>query len=259
MPDGKQPLPAGASVSLTTIEGPDEGARYTVSATPAFIGTAENMDVSLPGQGVAVSHARLILNEAGYFIEDLGSGGTTKVNDLAAKRIKLNNGDIIEVGGFKLLLQLTLPQTAMDAVKAPAAKGRVKKVWLAGFTQQIRDWFANQTPGQAGVDARPFQSGEEVLVALSEALESEDPPQALILDLKLPIINGINVAVAVRAFELGFNRLDRVEIIFMFTPPPSTNFEKVLDFLKPARVAPPGDSDGLLRQNLLELLKSMPN
>jgi CheY-like chemotaxis protein len=261
MPSDKHLLPPGVNITFTGLEGPGQGLRYTIKVLPAYIGSGEYMDLILAAGGVAESHARLTLAEGGLFLEDLGTGELTQVNDLAVKRVRLQTGDIIELGEAKLLAQVSVPQGAALREPAPARpprKPHAAQIWAAGFSGPVRDWFGGELGRAAEVDARAFRNGEELLMALSESLGKNRVPDLIILDLRLPVINGINSAVAVRAYELGFNRHERIPMVFLFDPPESSNFDKVLSFCQPAQaVSPRGDDEQCIRDRLTELTRDL--
>lgn len=256
MPSDKQALPAGVSITFTGLEGPGQGRRYAVKVLPAYIGSGDYADLLLSGAGVAESHARLTLAEGGLFLEDLATGELTRVNDLAVKRTRLQTGDIVEIGEVKLLAQVAVPQgvTLSEPAARPVRKPKRARIWIAGFTPAVREWFGTELSQAVEVEALAFRTGEEMLTGLSEALGQNHAPDLIILDLRLPVINGINSAVAVRAYELGFNRLERIPMVFLFDPPESSNFDKVLSFCQPAQaVSPCGDDEQCLRDRLAEI------
>jgi CheY-like chemotaxis protein len=261
MPIEKRELPAGVSITFTGLEGPGQGTRYSIKVLPAYLGSGDQMDLLLSGPGVAESHARLTLAEGGLFLEDLGSGGITRVNDLAAKRVRLQTGDIVEIGEAKLLAQVSVPQgteLSAPAPVRPAKRRQLARVWVAGFSGAVRSWFEQELGKSLEIEGRAFRNGEELLMALSESLGQEQAPDLIILDLRLPIINGINAAVAVRGYELGFNRLERIPMVFLFDPPDSSNFDKVLNFCQPAQaVSPCGDDEQCLKDRIGELTREL--
>jgi CheY-like chemotaxis protein len=227
-----------------------------VKVLPAVLGAGAGAAVVLSGAGVADAHARLTLSGAGLFLEDLGTGEITRVNDLSARRVHLQNGDIVELGEVKLLAQLVIPAgLALVEARTDGFSRRRKGIslWVAGFSPQVRKWFLEEMSRNPRLEPRVFNNGEEVLAAVSEALGQDRIPATIILDLHLPIINGINVAVATRGFELGFNRLDHIPLVFLFNPPESSNFDKVVNFCQPVRVLAPGENDDTLKRRLEEI------
>ncbi len=257
--DEKQPLPEGMSISLVGLEGEDKGATYRVESHPAYIGSDQAAEVVFAGHRVADFHARLVVSSGDVFLEDLGSGPTARVNDREVKRLRLKEGDIIELGGARLLLQLsTLPGKPRSARPDRAAEGHdAPSIWAAGFSEGFREWFEGELAEELSVSGRCFTSGEDLLISLSRALSRGEPPSVLFLDLRLPLINGVNSAIAARAFELGYNLEQRTPIVFLFPPPESTGFSKVVRFCQPLRVVEPGDSEESEREAAAEAARAV--
>lgn len=257
MLEEKQPLLPGVSISLTALDGSEAGTRHAIQSLPAFLGQGPDADLQLAGSGVDPIHARLVWFGGGLYLEDLATGGVTQVNGSRQKRTKLSNGDIIEIGDHRLLLQLTVPLEAPPDAGAPAetaAPTPRREFWIAGFSEDLRDWFLTGLLPELGLDGQAFRTGEEVLVALSRALGEPRPPTVIILDLRLPIINGINAAIAIRAFELGFRSSERIPLVFLFDPVESLSFDKVVKFCSPVQVVSPGASEDEVKEQIRQLL-----
>jgi hypothetical protein len=76
------------------------GKQVMVNKDEIVIGRAEGVDLGLYGeQGIEKQHARIILKNSQYFLEDNGTPGGTFVNDeRIQQRVLLHNGDKIQVG-----------------------------------------------------------------------------------------------------------------------------------------------------------------
>ncbi len=262
MPVDRKSLPPGVDVSLTPLEDSGDTVRYPISEVPAYIGSGAYADVLVRDKGVAENHARLTWTDNSLYVENLGQGPTL-INDREVKRTRLQNGDIMEVGDARLLVQLSIPPGV--AAKAKAAEDdydesadAAPEIWAAGFTSSFREWFNMEMVRQHGVETRSFRTGEEVLISMSRALSENQMPELLVLDLKLPIINGINVAIAARAYELGFNKNDLLPIVFMFQPPASSSFDKVLKFCQPVTLIEP-DGPESVKQEVAKLARNLKN
>lgn len=71
------------------------------------IGRSEESDLFLNDLTVSRQHAVLAVEKDGVFIEDLGSLNGTFINGkLIDKRATLNDGDVIQIGRFKLLYRV---------------------------------------------------------------------------------------------------------------------------------------------------------
>lgn len=238
---GKQTLPAGGSFSLTVMQGLPGRSRFAISSFPALIGARPEAEVPLQLPQVAPSQARLIWVGESMYLEDLARSGATRVNDKVVDRVRIQNGDIIEIGPVKMLVQLSLP-----AAKEPeeTEETLAKSAWVVGFSTEFREWWREELSAELDLQLEAFRTGEEILIALSNALGRGMPPSLIILDLRLPMINGINLAIAARAFELGFRRQNLIPMVFLFDPPEgNTSFEKVVKFCQPVRVFSPSGSE----------------
>jgi CheY-like chemotaxis protein len=77
------------------------------------------------------------------------------------------------------------------------------------------------------------RDGSEFLTVLTQALLAHRTPGFLVLDVQMPIINGIHAALAARALEKGFGT-SPIPIIFFSVKKCDENFRKVLKFCAPA-------------------------
>lgn len=242
------------SLSLISLDGLQQGERLPISALPASLGRAGDNDVVVVAEGVAPAHARLTLSGNGLYLEDL-TGGTVRINGSSNLGVRLQSGDILELGQTRLLVQLTLPKTdditpGQRAGAQPAAAP--SGVWVAGFSESLREWAKDELAAKIMSPAETFRTGEEVLIQLSRSLSQAQAPALIILDLRLPIVNGINVGIAVRAFELGFRRVDRIPLVFIFEPPDSSSFDKIVKFCQPLKVYPLRGTDEVVKKLILQ-------
>lgn len=76
--------------------------------------------------------------------------------------------------------------------------------------------------------------GKVFLSALSERMKNNEPVNLVILDVQMPVINGINAAKTMRAMEEGFKRPRKIPILFFSVVRCDENFKKFLVFCKPA-------------------------
>lgn len=76
------------------------GKEMMISKDETVIGRAEGVDIGLYGeQGIEKHHARIVLKNNNYFLEDSGTPGGTFLNDQKiGGRAPLKNGDRIQVG-----------------------------------------------------------------------------------------------------------------------------------------------------------------
>ncbi len=83
------------------------GASFSLSQDKYTVGRADDCDVCISAPTVSGHHCTLVkLDDGSYAIEDLGSTNGSKVNDQVLQpgnSVKLNNGDIIQVGSVEIL------------------------------------------------------------------------------------------------------------------------------------------------------------
>ncbi|MBI2376292.1 MAG: SpoIIE family protein phosphatase [Deltaproteobacteria bacterium] len=90
---------------LTVVSGPSPGAKFTVR-DGALIGRTRECAVYLNDQHVSRTHARIAEDSGRLWVEDLGSGNGTFVNDTRVRqRQVLSNGDHIRLRNVVLLYE----------------------------------------------------------------------------------------------------------------------------------------------------------
>lgn len=77
--------------------------------------------------------------------------------------------------------------------------------------------------------------GSEFLTRFVEQLEQKRTTNLVILDVNMPIINGVNAAIAMRAIEKGYDVKKPVPLLFFTAKQCDETFKKVLSYTKPAK------------------------
>lgn len=96
-------------------------------------------DIVVDNLAVSGEHAVLLLQEGQVMIEDLNSTNGTYVNGRAARSEPLADGDLIEIGCYKIRFELGQPAAATSAVEAPAAPPATQQpLTMAGQAQNAR-------------------------------------------------------------------------------------------------------------------------
>ncbi len=80
----------------------------------------------------------------------------------------------------------------------------------------------------------PCQNGEVFLENAVSRLRAGLPVSLAILDVNMPILNGINAATAIRAIERGMGMAKKIPILFFTSHKCDNNFQKVLKYCTPA-------------------------
>lgn len=99
---------------------------------------------------------------------------------------------------------------------------------LKTVTRMLQDKKISKT-----VDA--CKDGEEFITTVVERTKKNDPISLVILDVNMPVLNGINAAVIFRAIEKGYGRKRPSPILFFTSYKCDDTFQKVLKYCKPAK------------------------
>lgn len=90
---------------LKGTSGPVLNQAFTLSGK-LLIGSAEDCDVRIEGEGVADRHAEVRLSEAGAIVlRNLDAARQTLCNGVAVEEAELGSGDEIRVGQARLMVQ----------------------------------------------------------------------------------------------------------------------------------------------------------
>jgi len=79
------------------------------------------------------------------------------------------------------------------------------------------------------------KNGEEFITRITARLKENQPISLSILDVAMPILNGINAAVIFRAIEKGFDKKRFTPILFFTSYKCDDTFKKVLKYTAPAK------------------------
>lgn len=98
-------LPENLFVSIEVVEGPNLGARYSLTKTHTVLGRGE-VDIQLNDPTVSGRHAGLEYVSGEIYIVDLQSSNGTVVNGERVSKAALKNMDEIKLGSTKLFLSI---------------------------------------------------------------------------------------------------------------------------------------------------------
>ena len=195
-----------------------------------MIGRSRKADLVLNDSAVSVKHCQIQGSDDSVEIEDLVSKNGTFVNEVPIERTALKTGDRIQVGRSELEIRLE-PMTA----ELPLSSPLYPSVFIAGYSEEERNFLAEEAKRTIlAEESYVFFNGEELLVEAVRWFEKNRAPGLFILDLKMPIINGINTAISLRAYERAYQREKLVPVVFFFDPPDTEAFRKVLVFCSPS-------------------------
>lgn len=99
-------------------------------------------------------------------------------------------------------------------------------------------------------------NGEEFITLFTNRLHKKQPISLVILDIKMPLFNGINAAMALRGVEKGFETARKAPILFFSSVVCDDSLREVLKYCKPARYINKGSgsSPDELAQRLYEVV-----
>ncbi|HKY78043.1 MAG TPA: FHA domain-containing protein [Acidimicrobiia bacterium] len=93
----------GGVALLVVRKGPNEGSKYMLDAEVTRAGRHPDSDIFLDDITVSRRHAEVIRRADGFHVLDVGSLNGTYVNRDRVEDVKLNNGDELQIGKFKLV------------------------------------------------------------------------------------------------------------------------------------------------------------
>ena len=102
--------------------------------------------------------------------------------------------------------------------------------------------------------------GADFLKLFTKKAIENTPPSLVVLDVAMPILNGVNAAVAIRAIESSFG-FGPTPVMFFTSQKCDDNFKKVLSYCKPAHYVNKGISStpsmlsSRIRQVIIRLLQ----
>ncbi|MBI5182046.1 MAG: VWA domain-containing protein [Nitrospirae bacterium] len=126
---------AFAAVKIKIIKGRNEGREFVVAKNLISIGRDDRCDVCLSGnEGVALQHAKIIVNNKAFEIQETGGGTGVYVNDRKISSGELKNGDVIRMGSAILLFNHYRQKEAiLKKEDAGSNASAYKKIVLKGL------------------------------------------------------------------------------------------------------------------------------
>ncbi len=144
--------------------------------------------------------------------------------------VMLSEGDEIKhcsVCGLILHEEAAEEQTSLKTLQHVVA-AEDNALLLKTVTRMLQDKKISKT-----VDAS--KNGEEFIETVVNRVKSNKPISLVILDVNMPILNGINAAVIFRAIEKGYGKKRPTPILFFTSYKCDDTFKKVLKYCKPAK------------------------
>ncbi len=100
----EEPAPGELVGTLTMLKGPRLGTVFQLTRGENVIGRTPEAEVQIPLDGISRQHARIVVDEKRYLIEDLGSTNGTHIRGTRIEgSVELQDGDRINLGGEVVL------------------------------------------------------------------------------------------------------------------------------------------------------------
>ncbi len=131
----------------------------------------------------------------------------------------------------------TAAESAMS-VQAPTvdpnAPPALENILMADDSQMIRDLLKDVISGiRITKNLQAFENGAEFIKAFTRALAGKTPPNIVILDLEMPVMDGVTAARLMRAQEIQHN-VSKVPIVFFSAKKIDEKFRAQLEQCNPA-------------------------
>ena len=94
-------LPLGVGL-LVVRHGPETGSSYRLEAPVTAIGRHPDSDIFLDDITVSRRHVELVKDDQGYLLRDVGSLNGTYVNRERVDEARLQHGDEVQIGRYRL-------------------------------------------------------------------------------------------------------------------------------------------------------------
>lgn len=137
----------------------------------------------------------------------------------------------------------TAPADALSAVATPAGPKTLGTVLSAEDTAGIRAALHDALIArQIAKTVVSTENGFEALIAFHKSIRNQVKLDLLILDVNMPILDGINLAVCIRAAEKAAG-LPKHPILFFTSNIIDEPFRRALEYLAPARYINKGEGN----------------
>ena len=122
--------------AFEVVDGPDKGKRFEPRARSVVIGTDPSAEVALTDPYVSRIHARIDVEPTGYVLRDLGSRNGTRVANVWAREVWLDDNVTFTIGGTTLRFQLLAEPFELALPREESFEG------LLGRSAAMKEVFA---------------------------------------------------------------------------------------------------------------------
>ncbi len=88
---------------------------YRIEQPETMIGRDADSDLVLDDSSVSRKHARILIRDGEFFLEDLGSSNGTHVDDVPVMFSALKSGDLVQMGKLAFWFDVLLESRALAA------------------------------------------------------------------------------------------------------------------------------------------------
>lgn len=155
--------------------------------------------------------------------------------------IKVPVYSVITAEGESERCQFCNSELSEDAGPGPVNFGRI---YVVEDTHLLREMMSELmvVEGLAG-EVLACENGGDFLTQFTQDLINHVRPGLIMLDVVMPILNGINAAVALRSIETAF-AADKVPLLFFTVKPCDEAFRKVMQYCSPSMYINKGSDAG---------------
>lgn len=148
------------------------------------------------------------------------------------------------VSGGNEIPHCALCGLVLDDLKGKTAPSQLLETIMVAedsplLRQMVSDLLLKQGIAKTVV---PSSNGQEFLALFTDRLRKNLAVNLAVLDVNMPIIDGMNAAKTLRALEEGFKRTRKTPILFFSVVKCDDNFRKFLTFCKPSAYLNKGTS-----------------
>ncbi len=145
------------------------------------------------------------------------------------------------------------PGVRPNATPAPTV---IRRILLADGSAMLRQAVRQRFKPGPGDQFVEGGDGFEMLTRYTEAMRAGEQPTTIVMDVAMPVLDGKNAALMIRAVEDAFEPAKRSPIVFHTTHPNDEGFQRLLAYLGDATHLP--KAEGASPEELADaLLKSL--
>lgn len=134
-------------------------------------------------------------------------------------------------------------QCGLDLSKKEFKKKIMDRILISDDSSIVRKQVAELVVNSGiAKDIIESENGRVFLSQLSDLLKNNASVNLIILDVNMPIINGIDAARTVRAIETGLKLTQKIPIVFFSVVKCDDNFKKIMNITKPSAYLNKGNS-----------------